>query len=112
MKRYIHNKLVRDKIPEIIKATGNEGEVRVMGEREFEKELKKKLIEEARELLKTKKENLPKELADVLEVLKSIAEFYGIDFELIEEKQIKRRKERGGFKKRLFLVWSTQPAGK
>jgi predicted house-cleaning noncanonical NTP pyrophosphatase (MazG superfamily) len=41
MKRYVHNKLVRDKIPEIIKATGNKGEVRVMDTREFEKELRK-----------------------------------------------------------------------
>lgn len=112
MKRYIHNKLVRDKIPEIIKATGNEGTVRVMSTREFEKELKRKLVEEASEILKTKKENLPKELADVLELLKSMAEFYGIDFKLVEEKQIEKRKERGGFKKRLFLIWSTQPAGK
>ena len=51
-------------------------------------------------------------MADVLELLKSIAEFYKIDFELIEEKQVKKKKERGGFKKKLFLIWSSQKAGK
>ena len=112
MERYFHKKLVRDKIPEIIKLKGDEFEIRVMDREEFERELKRKLVEEATEVLGVSPDALPKELADVLELVKSIAEYYDIDFELIEEKQAERRKERGGFKKRIFLIWSTQPAGK
>jgi predicted house-cleaning noncanonical NTP pyrophosphatase (MazG superfamily) len=112
MKKVFHKKLIRDKIPQIIEANGDQYEVRVMGKREFEKELKKKLVEEASELSKTPKGDLINEMADVLELLKSIADFYKIDFELIEEKQVKKRKERGGFKKRLFLIWSSKKAGK
>lgn len=112
MKKVFHKKLIRDKIPQIIEANGDQYEVRVMSEREFEKELKKKLVEEASELLKTPRKDLINEMADVLELLKSIAGFYEIDFKLIEEKQVKKRKERGGFKKRLFLIWSSQEAGK
>lgn len=112
MERYEHNRLVRDRLPEIIETTGNQCEFRIMEKEEFEKELRRKLIEEATELLEVPEESLPKELADVLEVIKSIAEFYGINFELIEKKQAERRRERGGFQKRIFLVWSTQPKGK
>ncbi len=111
MEKFFHKKLVRDKLPEIIKATGEEGEVRVMGKREFEGELEKKLVEETKELLGVPRKDLPKEMADVLELLKSIAELHKIDFKSVEEKQIEKRKERGGFKKRLFLIWSSRKAG-
>lgn len=112
MDKVFHRKLIRDKIPQFIEANNEPYEVRVMEKKEFEKELKKKLVEEASELIKTKKEDLLNEMADVLELLKSIASFYKIDFKLVEEKQTKKRRERGGFKKRLFLVWSSRQEGK
>ena len=112
MKKVFHKKLIRDKIPQVIEASGDKYEVRVMRKREFERELKKKLVEEAKELIEVKRKDLLNEMADVLELLKSIAEHYKIDFKLVEEKQVKKRKERGGFKKRLFLIWSSQEAGR
>lgn len=112
MKKVFHKKLIRDKIPKIIEASGGKYEVRVMEEEEFESELKKKLAEEASELLETPREDLLNEMVDVLELLKSLTEFYKIDFKLVEKKQVEKRKERGGFKKRLFLIWSSQEAGK
>ena len=112
MKKVFHRKLIRDKISQVIEAAGDKYEVRVMGEKEYEKELKKKLVEEAKELDNAPKEKLLNEMADVLELLKSISEFYKINFKLVEEKQVQKRKERGGFKKRLFLIWSSQEAGK
>ena len=112
MEKFYHKKLIRDKIPEIIKANNGKYELRVMEEYEFKKELKKKLIEEVKEVIEAEKSELAKELADVLELIKSIAESENISFEFVEEKQEQRRKERGGFKKKLFLVWSDRPAGK
>lgn len=112
MRRFYHKKLIRDKIPQIIEANKGKYEIRVMNDNEFKRELKKKLVEEAKELKGTKKSELLKELADVLELINSIAESENISFEIIEKKQKQRRKERGGFKKRLFLVWSDKPAGK
>ncbi len=112
MEKFYHKKLIRDKIPEIIKANNGKYELRVMEKDEFRKELKKKLVEESKELIEAEKSELGKELADVLEIIKSIAESENISFELIEEKQEQRRQERGGFKKRLFLIWSDKPAGK
>jgi len=112
MRRFYHKKLIRDKIPQLIEANKGKYKVRIMKEGEFKRELKKKLIEEAKEIIKAKKDELSKELADVLELVKSIAESENIDFKLIEKKQKQRRKERGAFKKRLFLTWSDKPAGK
>jgi predicted house-cleaning noncanonical NTP pyrophosphatase (MazG superfamily) len=111
MEKFYHKKLIRDKIPEIIEADDGKYEVRVMEEDEFKKELRQKLIEEGEEVIKAEKSELGKELADVLELIKSIAESEDISFELVEEKQKQRREKRGGFKKKLFLVWSNKPSG-
>ena len=107
MKKVYHRKLIRDKIPEIIESKGGEYKIRTLQEREFEKELRKKLLEESKEILEAPKKEIINELSDVLEVIKSIALFYKIDFKEVEKYQIKKRKERGGFLKRLFLIWSS-----
>jgi len=112
MEKFYHRKLIRDKIPEIIEANNGKYELRVMEEDEFRKELKKKLIEEVKEVIEAEKSELGKELADILELIKSIGESENISFELIEEKQEQRREKRGSFKKKLFLIWSDRTAGK
>jgi predicted house-cleaning noncanonical NTP pyrophosphatase (MazG superfamily) len=106
VKKYYY-KLIRDRIPEIIEKNGGKYETRVLGKREFEKELKKKLIEESKEAFSAPRKDLVNELSDVLEILKSVASYYKIDFKKIERHQAKKRKERGGFAKRLFLIWSS-----
>lgn len=112
VEKYYHQKLVRDKIPDVIKATGDEGEFRILDDEEYEKELKKKLIEEAKEVSEASNDKLMRELADVLELTKSIAEHYKIPFEEVEKLQKEKRESRGGFVKKLFLIWSTGKAGK
>lgn len=112
IKKYYHKKLIRDRIPEKIEESEGEYETRVLGEVEFERELKKKLVEESNELAKAPKEELINELADVLELTKSIASHYKIPFSKVEKFQEEKRKKRGGFKKKLFLIWSTGKAGK
>jgi predicted house-cleaning noncanonical NTP pyrophosphatase (MazG superfamily) len=111
-KKYYHQKLIRDRIPERIKESEGEYETRVLSGVEFEKELKKKLVEESNELAKAPKEKLLNELADVLELIKSVASYYKIPFNKVGKFQEEKRKKRGGFKKKLFLVWSTEKAGK
>lgn len=112
MGKFYHQKLIRDKIPQIIKANDGKCEIRVMNKDEFKKELRKKLIEESKEVKEAEKDELVKELSDVLEVIKSIAQSENISFNLIEEKRKERKKKRGGFKKRLFLIWSSNPKDK
>ncbi len=112
MKRYYHRKLVRDKIPEIIDSRGDYYHSRILRTREYRKLLRAKLVEEAKELVSASKKELLKELSDVLQLIKSIAEFEGISFKEIETKQKEREKMRGAFKKKIFLIWSNKPAGK
>ena len=112
MKKYYHQKLIRDGIPEIMKTSGNEYKTKVLNKVEFEKQLKKKLVEESKELSKAPKEDLLNELADVLELTKSISSYYKIPFSKVDNFQKQKRRKRGGFKKRLFLIWSTGKAGK
>lgn len=111
-KKYYHRKLIRDLIPKLIKASGGEFKTRVMRRMEFEKELKKKLLEEVKEAIKAKKDELPNELADVLEIIKTMASHYKISFNDIQKTQIEKSKKRGGFKKKLFLIWSTGKPGR
>lgn len=51
-------------------------------------------------------------MADILELLKSIASHHQIDFKLVEEEQVQKRGKRGGFEKKLFLIWSSYPEKK
>ena len=111
-KKYYYRKLIRDKIPEFIRADKGAFKTKVLGGEEFEHELNKKLVEEAKEVGDAPKEKIATELADVLELIKSIAGHHEISFKEIERQQSIRRKLRGAFKKKLFLVWSTGKPGK
>ena len=66
------------------------------------------MLEETDELVKAPKKYLINELSDVLELIKSIASHYKINFKKVEKNQIDKRKKRGGFKKKIFLIWSTK----
>ena len=106
MKTY--NKLVRDKIPEIIKADGKKPITRILSLDEFETILKRKLVEESSELLRARtKEDLIGELADVYEILDTILELEDIDRSDVRARQTEKKRQRGGFEKRIYLetVW-------
>jgi predicted house-cleaning noncanonical NTP pyrophosphatase (MazG superfamily) len=64
-----YNKLVRDRIPEIIRASGKECETDTLSHEAFQSALLDKLVEEAIEARVATRERLPSELADVLEVV-------------------------------------------
>lgn len=103
-KRY--GKLVRDNIPAIIRADGAVPNVRVMDTDEYRRELCYKLIEEAEEVRKAAdafKDELPKELADVLEVVYAIITEYGFSGADIERIRAERLAQRGGFTQKVFL---------
>lgn len=103
----IYNKLIRDKIPEIIISAGEKPNYYCLEKKDFKLALKKKIIEEAKELIKTeKKEDVINELADIEEILFWIKEEYQIrQSEVTKFRKIKNQ-NRGSFKKRLFLVES------
>lgn len=96
----IYNKLVRDRIPEIIKNAGKIAEYEVLSQADYAKMLEKKLDEETAEYHASKN---VEELADILEVLYALAESSGYSADELERLRARKAQERGGFKKRLFL---------
>ena len=82
----VFNKLVRDKIPEIIEENDEYSLTRTLNDKEYEKALYDKLLEEANEVINAnKKEETEEELADLLEVVRAIADFKNIDVSDVEK---------------------------
>ncbi len=98
MKEY--NKLVRDKIPEIIKEAGEKPITHTAEEKEYVEALTRKFQEEVAEFLANPS---VEEAADVLEVIQAICALKGIDISKLEEIRQKKADERGGFKDRIIL---------
>jgi len=96
-------KLVRDRIPEIIRKSGREPIVRVLGDQDFDKELRLKLIEESQEIVAARDDEVLAELADLWEVLNALAEHRGLScVQIIEAAKLKAH-ERGAFSARYFI---------
>lgn len=98
-----YNKLVRDKIIEIIQANGENPIYRRLDDEEYFIELIKKDKEELEEVVNATKEEVKEELADKLEVLIAMAKYYDYTLDEIIEESNKKRNKRGGFEERLFL---------
>lgn len=99
-----YKKLVRDKIPDIIKSNGETPTVRVLDEVEYKQELEKKLHEEYLEVLySTTKEERIDELADLIEVISALSVLEGSSLEEVIKHALEKREKRGSFQKRLFL---------
>lgn len=96
----VFNKLVRDKIPEIIKADGKTCEIEIAAKKDRQELLEKKLLEEVNEFMEDK--NL-EELADIMEVLYGLAANMGYNEEDLLNKRNNKLKERGGFKEGIVL---------
>ena len=97
----IYNKLVRDKIPEIIEKNGEIAVIRTLNIKEYKTALLEKLVEEAKELLGSN--GSLGERSDVGEVLSAIDKIFGwSDLEVQEARNLKNDK-RGSFNKRLYL---------
>lgn len=101
----IYNKLVRDKIPDIIRSNSEKPKTRILNDSEFEIELLKKLLEETQEVINAKgdKKEITKEISDVYEVIDAIANIYSINKKEIAEVKKYRREKRGGFKNKIYL---------
>lgn len=110
MKKYQFNKLIRSNLPERMQQEGVKLFSRHLSDLEFEQELKNKLVEESVEVQNTdSKDNLIKELADVMEVVESIRSLHNITQEEIEEERILKREINGVFLAANFVNYIEVP---
>ncbi len=96
-------KLVRDKIPDIIRANGGTPHTVLLDDRAYALALQAKVHEEVEELLASEPDKRTEELADIVEVLHALAEHYGIDWDTVETVGLAKKHERGGFEGRVWL---------
>lgn len=95
-----YNKLIRDKIPEIIEKSGKKAAWETLDLKLYKQYLDKKLEEELQEYLECNNEE---ELADLVEVIYAILKYKQIDLQEFEQIRKNKEKERGGFDRRILL---------
>ena len=95
-----YNKLVRDKIPEIMESKGLVPVTHVASDEEYQQKLKAKLQEEVDEFFKDSNEE---ELADILEVTYALCDLYEINRSRLELLRKEKAEKRGGFRNRIIL---------
>lgn len=109
MKKF--EKLVRDRIPEIIERAGKTATWRELRDDEFRLALKAKALEEAQEIFDADDDALLSELADLEEVVEAILTTYGHSREELEAVREKKNEDRGAFAQRLFLESVSDQSG-
>ena len=100
MAKKVYNKLVRDKIPQIIEADGKKAKYRYLDKQEYLEVLIKKLGEEYEEFKEAR--NL-EEIADIQEVILALTEALNKSPQDLAKAVSKKTLERGAFKSRIFL---------
>ena len=111
-KTYRCDRLTRDRTLERLENVGGTVTHRILARDAFEHELRKKLLEEAHELLDARTtEEQTSEFADVLEVLAALQTFYTLDQTAIEHKRAEKMAARGGFANGLFIETMELPVG-
>lgn len=101
MERIRYHKLVRDRIPEIIRADGGRCVTETLAKEEYLTMLDLKLTEELKEYQES---GSLEELADLLEVMHAVAEARGSSMAEVEAIRLRKREARGGFDRRLMLT--------
>lgn len=101
----VYNKLVRDHILEIIEADGLNYNAKTLTSEELLVEIKAKMIEEAQEFKEAENHlEAIEELADILELIHTAINAYGVEYEQLEAVRQEKKAKRGGFEKAIYLI--------
>ncbi|MBQ8136274.1 MAG: nucleoside triphosphate pyrophosphohydrolase [Clostridia bacterium] len=101
-----YDKLVRDRIPEVICRAGKQAVTDTLPQEAMAAALDRKLQEEVGEYLES---GSVEEMADIVEVLHGIAFHRGISWDEVESVRVRKRAERGGFEKGIRLLEVKEP---
>lgn len=104
----MYRKLVRDRIPEIIEANGDIPVTLVLNGEDYKAMLYVKLEEELLELVQASQKDKLAEMADIIEVIKALAQAEGYSGKQLREAVAEKREKRGGFEKRIWLESTTR----
>ena len=99
----IYNKLVRDNIPKIIEEKNETPIIRILNDAEYKEALEKKLYEEYKEVLDANESDRVEAIADMLEVIKSLASLANKSLDNVISLMNAKSEKRGSFKERIFL---------
>lgn len=100
-----YNRLVRDKIPEIIEASGKKCKIQVHNDDAYLEMLDEKLDEELKEYQESHE---AEELADIIEFIYAFAQARGVSKEQLEEIRKEKAEKRGSFEKKILLKSVTE----
>ena len=100
-----YNKLVRDRIPEIIEKSGKKCKTEILTDEDYLKMIDTKLDEE---LTEYHRDQSIEELADLMEVIRAAAIARGYTLDELEAIRAKKEEERGGFKEKMLLLEVTE----
>ncbi|GIN72368.1 hypothetical protein J14TS2_28430 [Bacillus sp. J14TS2] len=101
----IYNKLVRNRIPEIIQNSGKRLKTEILTDERYIEELRKKLNEEVHEYQEAATDqDALEELADVLELLHTLAHQHGASIDDVEEIRKEKADNRGSFIEKIYLL--------
>ena len=95
-----YDKIVRDKIPEVIEASGKKYDIEILSDEQYLEYLNKKIKEEVNEYLESGE---IEELADLEEVLRAILAAKNVSYDEFEKIRISKVNKRGAFEKKLLL---------
>ena len=104
MKKILYNKLVRNRIPELIESQFEFPEYIILDDESYERMLVEKLDEEVREYHQDK---TIEELVDILEVVIALCESRGFSKEELIKIYQNKHQEKGGFSDKIYLVSKT-----
>lgn len=103
-RRVYSRKLVRDLIPQKISQSGESVDIKELNDEDYLYALRQKLIEEALEVAYAdERDDVIEELADVIAVVKALANSVGSSWEEVNEEELRKHQKRGGFEERLYL---------
>jgi len=101
--RFKIDKLIRDKLPDIMQSKNIKMECQIMENSEYLKKLKEKLVEESIEVLDAlTKEEIKEKLSDILEVIFCLAEEYDLDLNIIELARRQKNIEKVSFRNKIY----------
>ena len=100
MNNIFYNKLVRDRIPEIIETDSKTCITEILSDAQYLEMLDTKLNEELAEYQESKS---LEELADLLEVMQAVVEARGWSWEQLEQGRQEKAAQRGGFARKILL---------